>query len=104
MLAPPTPKYHPSHADAGALLPHFVYVQGPRSELNTWKSFHDVIRLQTMRQSARSALVRYQCHHVKPVQNGLILKHRGHISQRKLTDVHILSLVGKCPNSPQLSN
>ena len=57
-----TPKYHPSHDDAGAqMLPHCVYVQRPRSELNTWNSFHDVIRLQTVRQSARSALVWYQC-------------------------------------------
>ena len=74
----------------------------PRSELNTWNSFHDVIRLRTIRQSARSALLWYQRHHVKPVQSRL--KHRCHTSQRKLTDVRILSLVGKSPISPQLSN
>ena len=75
-----SPKYQ-----GAQMLPHFVYVQSqrPRSELNTLNSFHDVIRL-----TLGSALVWYRCHHVKPVQSGLILKRRRYTSRRRNTREH----------------
>ena len=78
VVAPPTPKYHPSHAEIPSKAP-------PRSELNTLNSFHDVIRL-----TLGSALVWYQCHHVKPVQSGLILKRRLHFTSPKYQGAQML--------------